>query len=96
MKRLILICLLAGCCLSCSKDRCQNCTIITESSFEDADDKCQGYENSHPTFKIVSTTNVGELCGDEIEDTRARMPAPTNTQLCPGVIYTIRTRLECQ
>lgn len=95
MKRLILIWLLAGCCLSCSKDRCQDCTIITESSFEDANNKCQGFANNHPLFKVVDTINAGELCGDEITDTKSAVESTVNVVLCPGVTYTIRTRLEC-
>jgi hypothetical protein len=96
MKNLLIFGFLAFLLSACSKERCQTCKIVTESSFEEANRKCEGSANSHPQFKVVGTTNLGELCGDEIEQVKANAATSSDTQLCPGVIYTIRTHLEFQ
>jgi hypothetical protein len=96
MKQMIILGLFVFGVLSCSKDRCQTCRAITESSFEEAFLKCQGYANSHPKFEVIETINLGELCGDDISDIKSSVERTVNTVLCPGVTYTVRNRVECQ
>lgn len=82
---------------SCSKENdCQYCTIITESNYKEASNKCNGLANNYPAFEIINSQPFDELCGSEIESGRKLLENSTLMSLCDGVTYIVRTRLNCK
>jgi hypothetical protein len=81
--------------LGCAKqeETCTPYNLVIESSQDSAEDKCDGLANSHPTFKVISSTYVG--CLTQIEYEQARKAESTNTMIyCTGVYFTIKKTLR--
>lgn len=82
---------------SCSKeDECKNCMLLTESNHKEASNKCDELANNYPAFEILNSQPVDKLCGSEIESTRKLVENSSTMELCIGVTFTVRTRLDCK
>ena len=80
---------------SCS-DNDNDCNVhflVTESSEKEARYKCEGLANSHPKFEVISRISLGCITKDELATARKNTTSK-NREICPGVSYTIRTRIE--
>lgn len=80
--------------LSCSKDeQCKNYTLVTESSFNSANDKCSGLANSHPQMKVIESKPIGCLNEEQLKNAKKAESTITQT-LCFGVSYTIKVSVK--
>jgi len=96
MKQLIIFTLLILLFTACSKeDDCKQCTLITESNYKEADNKCDGLANSYPKFDILKSESIGQVCGDNIQTTKNQLNKSETKTLCNGVSYTVRSVLQC-
>lgn len=80
---------------SCTKeDVCQECTVLVETNFEEAQRKCDGGNNNYPALSFFAT-GTAVRCGDEIAESKAAA-GTEQTTLCEGVTVTIRTKVTCK
>lgn len=81
--------------LSCSKedDQCKFYSLVTESSFNSANDKCSGLANSHPQMKVIESKQIGCLTQSELIEAKKAESTITKT-LCFGVTYQIKVSVK--
>jgi hypothetical protein len=79
---------------SCSKDeKCKNYFLITESNAMEAELKCLGLASNLGRFEVIKREGIGCLTGSEAQEARKGAVSVTR-QMCTGVIFTVRTRIE--
>ena len=86
--------LITGLFLSCSKEeQCKNYSLIHESNYQSAKDKCEGLANDYPKMELISSQYVGCLTEAELIEARKATSIITKTY-CGGITYTIRIVLR--